>query len=371
MLLDLDVCDRRVVIFGDPTASASAARRFGRAGARVRVYAESEVACTRALLRALAPAWLVVTAGPQTPLTDRVRELAQQLKIVVSHYDAAGLARGRRGRVILVGGGPGTTGLLTLDACQALLDADVVFYDRLAPTEDLPRLAPGVELVDVGKLPYHHPTSQQQIQELIIDRARRGQTVVRLKGGDPYVFGRGGEEVRACRDAGVDVHVVPGVTSAVAVPAAAGIPVTHRGISRAFTVWSGHVPPTPDELSTLARLPSTLVILMGMASLTQTVTGLVGAGMSPDTPAAVVERGFSAAQRTIAGRLVELPRLVGAAGVASPAVVVIGEVVALAGDQPEAEQPEAEQPDGEQPVEGRRGAEPLRPGLSLLPDVGR
>ena len=155
----------------------------------------------------------------------------------------------RRGRVT-VAGGPGTTRLLTLEACEALLDADVVFYDRLAPTADLARLAPGAELIDVGKLPYHHPTSQDRIQELIIERARRGQTVVRLKGGDPFVFGRGGEEILACRAAGVDVRVVPGVSSAIAGPALAGVPLTHRQLTQGFTVVSGHVAPN-DPASTL------------------------------------------------------------------------------------------------------------------------
>lgn len=348
MLLDLDVQDRRVVIFGEQAAAASAARRFARARARVRLVsvdpaapdgarpgihrlAQPALHDTAALLELLAPAWLVVTAGPTDALSDRVAMLCHQLKIVHTHHTAG--PTDRRGRVVLVGGGPGASRLLTIEACEALLDADVVFYDRLAPTDDLDRLAPGAELVDVGKLPYHHPTSQHRIEELIIERARRGQVVVRLKGGDPFVFGRGGEEVRACRAAGVEVRVVPGVTSAVAVPAAAGIPVTHRGTSRAFTVVSGHLPLSVPELDSLARLGGTLVILMGMAGLTQTVTGLVAAGLSGDTPAAVVERGFSDSQRTTAGRLADLPVLVGRVGVTSPAVVVIGDVAAFAAEQ--------------------------------------
>ena len=366
MLLDLDIRDRRVVIFGERGAAASAARRFARAGARVRLVTADQAATdesltgvrrlcqpdvgdTPALLRLLAPAWLVVTAGPPSELITRVQLLCSQLKIVHTHQSPGSAEP--RGRVVLVGGGPGTTRLLTLEACEALLDADVVFYDRLAPTDDLARLAPGAELIDVGKLPYHHPTSQTRIQELIIERAQQGQTVVRLKGGDPFVFGRGGEEILACRAAGVDVRVVPGVTSAVAVPAAAGIPVTHRGASRAFTVVSGHLPPSTGELASLAGLGGTLVILMGMASLTQTVTGLVAAGLSPDTPAAVVERGFSDSQRTTPGRLADLPALVGRVGVTSPAVVVIGEVASFATDQV--------------------GADPLIPRFSLLPDPGR
>jgi uroporphyrin-III C-methyltransferase len=366
MLLDLDLHDRRVVIFGEDAAAISAARRFDRAGARVRLVTAEPAGSddssidahrvpqpapedTPALLRLLAPAWLVVTAGPPSPLVDQVRRLCHQLKIV--HTQLTTTTSARRGRVLLVGGGPGTTGLLTLEACEALLDADVVFYDRLAPTADLERLAPRAELVDVGKLPYHHRTSQARIQELIVERARRGEVVVRLKGGDPFVFGRGGEEVQACRAAGVEVHVVPGVTSAVAVPAAAGIPVTHRGVSKAFTVLSGHLPPDDAELESLARLGGTLVILMGMASLTRTVTGLVAAGLPADTPAAVIERGFSDSQRTTTGRLGDLPRLTGRAGVTSPAVVVIGEVAAFAGDQV--------------------GADPLASCFSQLADPGR
>jgi uroporphyrin-III C-methyltransferase len=353
MLLDLDIRDRRVVIFGEHDAAAAAARRFTRAGARVRLVsvdpaAPEDSVTGAALFRLVAPAWLVVTAGAHDELTDRVRQLCSRLKIIHSHHSGT---TGSRGRVVLVGGGPGTTRLLTLEACEALHDADVVCYDRLAPTADLDRLAPGAELIDVGKLPYHHPTGQAGIQELIIERARQGQTVVRLKGGDSFVFGRGGEEVRACRAAGVEVRVVPGVTSAVAVPAAAGIPVTHRGTSRAFTVLSGHQPPSAAELESLARLGGTVVILMGMASLTQTATGLVAAGMSPDTPAAVVERGFSDSQRTTTGRLADLPSLVGQVGVTSPAVVVVGEVAAFAAEQV--------------------GADPLISRFSLLPDPGR
>lgn len=350
MLLDLDVRDRRVVIFGEQAAAAAAARRFTRAGARVRLVSpRPSDAGTPELLRLLAPAWLVVTAGAVNELTDQVRELCGQLKIMHAHHTLP--AAEPQGRVLLVGGGPGATQLLTLEACGALLDADVVFYDRLAPTADLARLAPGAELIDVGKLPYHHPTSQHRIQELIIERALRGQTVVRLKGGDPFVFGRGGEEVQACRDAGVEVRVVPGVTSAVAVPAAAGIPVTHRGVSRAFTVLSGHLPPSTAELEALVRLGGTVVILMGMANLTQIVGGLVAAGMAADTCAAVVERGYSDSQRTTTGRLADLPGLVGRIGVTSPAVVVIGDVAAYAAEQ--------------------AGSGPLTPRFSLLPDTSR
>ena len=206
----------------------------------------------------------------------------------------------------------------------------MVFFDRLAPTEDLDELAPGAELVDVGKVPYHHPVPQTSICDQMVDRARRGQSVVRLKGGDPFVFGRGGEEMLACLAAGVPVRIVPGVSSALSVPAAYGIPVTHREVSKAFTVISGHTPPETHELEALVRLGGTIVILMGIANLAQTMAGLSRAGLPVGTPAAVIERGFSDAQRstmTTAGELVaEVRRL----DISSPAVVVIGDVVRLA-----------------------------------------
>lgn len=240
---------------------------------------------------------------------------------------------GARGSVTLVGGGPGDPGLLTVAGAAALREADVVFYDRLAPSADLAALAPRAELVDVGKRPFHHPVSQRSIERQLVERARGGQAVVRLKGGDPYVFGRGGEEVQACRAAGIEVRVVPGVSSAVSVPAAAGIPVTHRGISSAFTVVSGHVPPSAEQYAALAALDGTLVILMGTANLTQITAGLIRAGLAPSTPAAVVERGYAPDQRTVFAPLGGLAEEVRRLEVASPAVVVIGAVVRLAGGQ--------------------------------------
>nr|WP_232531142.1 uroporphyrinogen-III C-methyltransferase [Microlunatus antarcticus] len=234
------------------------------------------------------------------------------------------------GAVTLVGGGPGRAGLLTVEAVAALGAADVVFYDRLAPTDDLAALAPAAELVDVGKTPFHHPVEQRSIEQLLVDRARAGQSVVRLKGGDPFVFGRGGEEMLACLDAGVRVRVVPGVSSAVAVPAACGIPVTHRGLSHAFTVISGHQRPSEAELDGLARLGGTIVVLMGVVNLEQIATGLLRAGMDPDTPAAVVERGYSDSQRSTFSRLGSLADDARRLQVASPAVVVIGAVVSVA-----------------------------------------
>ncbi|UOE45366.1 uroporphyrinogen-III C-methyltransferase [Agromyces larvae] len=234
------------------------------------------------------------------------------------------------GRVTLVGGGPGDPDLLTVRAVRALADADVVLYDRLAPHATLAELAPRARLIDVGKRPGHHAVPQHEIEALLVEHAATGAHVVRLKGGDPYVFGRGGEEVLACRAAGIPVTVVPGVSSAIAVPAAAGIPLTHRGVSHLFTVVSGHAPLTDDELDRLAGLGGTIVVLMGVNTLPSVASGLLRFGLDRSTPVAIVERGTRPDQRTT---IAPLDRIVVAAGVAhaaSPAVIVIGEVVGLA-----------------------------------------
>jgi len=237
------------------------------------------------------------------------------------------------GRVTLVGGGPGDPDLLTLAAVRALGEADVVLYDRLAPYRVLPELAPQARHIDVGKRPGHHPVGQSGIEELIVEHARRGAHVVRLKGGDPYVFGRGSEEVLACHAAGIPVRVVPGVTSAVSVPAAAGIPLTHRGTSRLFTVVSGHAPLEEHELEHLAGLGGTIVVLMGVGTLPSLTAGLRRAGCDPDTPVAAVERGWTDRQRTTVSTLGGIMEECFRVGVSSPAVLVIGEVVRLAHDR--------------------------------------
>ena len=236
------------------------------------------------------------------------------------------------GSVTLVGGGPGDPDLLTVGAVRALAAADVVLYDRLAPHELLSELAPGAELIDVGKQPGHHPIPQEEIERILVGHALGGANVVRFKGGDPFVFGRGGEEVEACRRAGVPVRVIPGVTSAIAVPAAAGIPVTHRGISRLFTVVSGHAPLTASELEHLAGLGGTIVVLMGISNLPSLTAGLLRFGMEPGMPVAIVERGGSAAQRTTFADLSGVRAEAERAGIRSPAVIVVGEVVRLARD---------------------------------------
>jgi uroporphyrin-III C-methyltransferase len=278
------------------------------------------------LIKAIGPAALVLLVGAPPDIEEPVRRLCGHIRVTVIREAPA--APG--GSVTLVGGGPGPTALLTGAGYAALADADVVFYDRLAPSEDLVRLSPGAELVDVGKRPYHHPVSQHRIERRMIKRARQGLDVVRLKGGDPYVFGRGREEVLACSAAGIPVRVVPGVSSAISVPGAAGIPLTHRGISHCFSVVSGHAPLGSDELEALVRLGGTIVILMGIGNLAQISAGLLRAGLDGRTSAAVVERGFSTTQRatfTVLGRLADDVRRL---EVSSPAVIVIGDVVGLA-----------------------------------------
>ena len=236
----------------------------------------------------------------------------------------------RVGRVALVGGGPGAEDLITVRGRALLAAADVVVADRLGPRSLLDALSAEVEVVDVGKTPGNHPVSQDRINELLVHHARQGRDVVRLKGGDPFVLGRGGEEALYCAGHGIPVEVVPGVTSAVSVPAAAGIPVTHRGVTASFVVASGH-----DGADSVLRAAAdaapdaTLVLLMGVGRLAETAAGLVASGRSPATPVALVEQGWTPRQRTTVTTLARAADDAAAAGVRPPAVVVVGEVVRL------------------------------------------
>jgi uroporphyrin-III C-methyltransferase / precorrin-2 dehydrogenase / sirohydrochlorin ferrochelatase len=229
----------------------------------------------------------------------------------------------RPGRVALVGGGPGDPGLVTVRGRRLLAAAHVVVVDRLAPRGLLAGLGDDVEVIDVGKTSGHHPVPQEEISALLVRHALAGRDVVRLKGGDPYVFGRGGEELDACRAAGIEVEVVPGVTSAVSVPAAAGIPVTHRGLARGFSVLTGH-----DDVGHVpGGTDHTLVLLMGVTRLADTARTLVDAGRPATTPVAVVEDGFGPRQRTTVGTLADIADRARAVGVQAPAVTVVGDVV--------------------------------------------
>jgi len=238
-----------------------------------------------------------------------------------------------QGEVILIGGGPGDPDLLTVGGLRALQTADVVLYDHLAPQACLAETKPDAVLIDVSKTPGGRQTAQEEINSLLIEHARRGATVVRFKGGDPFVLGRGSEEWLACAEAGVPVRVIPGVSSAIAGPELAGIPLTHRGLSQDFTVVSGHVgpdhPASTVNWDALAQGSGTVVVLMGVAHLTEICEGLVARGLDPDTPAAVVAEAAMPGSRVITGTAATLPRLAADAGVQPPALTVIGAVVGL------------------------------------------
>jgi uroporphyrin-III C-methyltransferase/precorrin-2 dehydrogenase/sirohydrochlorin ferrochelatase len=313
-----------------------------------RVAAEAErnrIWCVRADDASASAAWtpavarhddvaVAVTAGGDP-------RRAQGLRAAVEAALAEGtlpLRRHRTGRagsghVALVGGGPGDPGLITVLGRRLLAQADVVVADKLAPRALLDELDPGVEVIDAGKSPHAHNLTQDQINELIVERALAGQRVVRLKGGDPFVFGRGGEEALACVKASVPFQVVPGITSAVAVPAYAGIPVTHRGITQDFAVVSAHLDPSHPgatvDWEALASGPGTLVLLMAVAHLDAVAAELVKRGRDAATPVAVICDGTMPGQRVLTSTLADVAADAERAGIQPPAVVVVGEVVRL------------------------------------------
>jgi uroporphyrin-III C-methyltransferase len=237
------------------------------------------------------------------------------------------------GKVTLVGGGPGDPGLVTVAGREAIATADVILTDRLVPGAALAWVRADAQIIDVSKSPGGRSTDQDEINRLLIEHAKEGRDVVRFKGGDSFVFGRGGEELMACADAGIDASVIPGVSSATAVPAIAGIPVTHRGLSQAVTVVSGHVPPGHPEStvdwSALARSGSTIVVLMGVRTLAAIADALLEGGLDPATPAAVVADGTLPSQRVVRADLAGIAQASSAAGVSAPAVTVVGDVAGL------------------------------------------
>ena len=242
---------------------------------------------------------------------------------------------GRVGRVYLVGAGPGDPGLLSARALELIAKADVILYDRLIPPAALDGARPDAELLFVGKQGGGESVPQEQTEHLMVERASAGQTVLRLKGGDPFVFGRGGEEALRLRDAGIPFEVVPGVTAGVAAAAYAGIPVTHRGLASAVALITGHEDPGKDRSSidwaALAAFPGTLVFYMGVRQLPHIATSLIDAGRPPSEPAAVVERGTLPEQRTVTGTLATIAERVQAEGVRPPSITVVGAVAELAG----------------------------------------
>ncbi|MGL5858097.1 MAG: uroporphyrinogen-III C-methyltransferase [Angustibacter sp.] len=310
------------------------------------VLAEAERAriwCARADDAASATAWfpavgrtgratVAVFAGRDPRRASTWRDAAvAALESLVRRKSETGRRGADGGRVVLIGGGPGDPGLLTRRGHDRLAEADVVVVDRLAPLAALDGLAPDVVVIDVAKVPGGRLTTQQRIEELLVEHAQAGRVVARLKGGDPFVLGRGMEEVAACRRAGVPVEVVPGVTSAVAVPGMVGLPVTHRGVAQGFSVVSGHLPPGhPDsslDWAALARSGTTLVCLMAVRTLPAIAAELLAHGMSAATPVAVVCDGGLPGQRVRTGVLGAVAELT--TRIDPPAVVVIGDVVGL------------------------------------------
>ncbi|EHB44259.1 uroporphyrin-III C-methyltransferase [Mycolicibacterium rhodesiae JS60] len=256
-----------------------------------------------------------------------IHEALQQGLIAADTSDAV------PGSVALVGGGPGDPELITVRGRRLLARADVVVADRLAPPELLAELAPHVEVVDAAKIPYGRAMAQEAINSVLIERAKAGRFVVRLKGGDPFVFARGYEEVLACAEAGIPVTVVPGVTSAISVPAMAGVPVTHRAVNHEFVVVSGHLAPDhPESLvnwDALAQLTGTLVLLMAVERIELFAEALIAGGRPAETPVLVVQHGTTAAERVVRTTLSDAPERIRSDGIRPPAIIVIGPVVGL------------------------------------------
>ncbi|MBN1171515.1 MAG: uroporphyrinogen-III C-methyltransferase [Micromonosporaceae bacterium] len=329
---DLDGCWLVHVAVDDPQA----ARGISEAARERRVF------CVRADDRKAATAWtpattrhgrvtVGVTAGGDPRRAARLRDAVRE-GLIAGTLDRGPAQLPQSAGVVLVGAGPGDPELITVRGRHLLARADVVVADHLAPALLLDELRPEVELIDAAKLPYGPARAQEEINRILIGRARAGRFVVRLKGGDPYVFGRGGEEAAACAAAGIPVTVVPGVTSAIAVPSAAGIPVTHRGVAHEFTVVTGHVPPgDPDSLvdwEALGRLRGTVCVLMGLRHLALIAAALLAAGRPDETPAAVIQEGTRGTQRQVLGTLSTIAAEAERAGLRPPAVIVVGDVVA-------------------------------------------
>jgi uroporphyrin-III C-methyltransferase/precorrin-2 dehydrogenase/sirohydrochlorin ferrochelatase len=275
----------------------------------------------------IAEASALVREGRADELADRLRA---RLVGDASHDDPAA-APTARGTVYLVGAGPGDPRLITVRGADVLRSADVVVFDRLVSPALLALASPRAERVYVGKEPGRSATPQTDIDALLVERALRGQAVVRLKGGDPFVFGRGGEEALACVRAGVPFEIVPGVSSAIAAPAYAGIPVTHRGVAQSFAVVTGSTAHGDEvDLERVATATDTLIVLMAAGKLTATCEALIAAGRGPTVPAAIIQWAATPEQRSVVGTLTDLPTLAAAAAIGPPATLVVGEVAALA-----------------------------------------
>ncbi|MFI5823605.1 uroporphyrinogen-III C-methyltransferase [Streptomyces rishiriensis] len=343
------VWSRRVYAEGDLEAAWYALIATSDPAANRQASAEAEarrVWCVRSDDADAATAWTPATGHSEgvtiAVLTTKARGRDPRHTAAVRDAVVEGLRDGtlvaphhrtRTPGVALVGGGPGDPDLITVRGRRLLAEADVVIADRLGPRDLLAELPPHVEVIDAAKIPYGRYMAQEAINNALIEHAKQGKSVVRLKGGDPYVFGRGMEELQALAEAGIACTVVPGISSSISVPGAAGIPVTHRGVAHEFTVVSGHVAPD-DERSlvdwpSLAKLTGTLVVLMGVDKIGKIAETLVAHGKSPDTPVALVQEGTTAAQRRVDATLATVAETVRTEEVRPPAVIVIGAVVTV------------------------------------------
>jgi uroporphyrin-III C-methyltransferase/precorrin-2 dehydrogenase/sirohydrochlorin ferrochelatase len=394
-LAGLDLAGRRVVVVGGGTVAQRRLPRLVASGARVEVVAPSVTPSVQAMADAgeltwhprryvdgdLSDAWYVLSCTSDGEVNSAVAAEAERVRVFCVRADAGSegsavtpasgeydglligvLAGGahqrsaavrdalldalREGRVsdqarspelpgvALVGGGPGDPELITVRGRRLLSRADVVVADRLGPRDLLDELAPSVLVIDAAKIPYGRAATQEAINDALISHAKAGKFVVRLKGGDPYVFGRGFEELIACAEAGVPVTVVPGITSAFAAPAAADVPVTHRGVAHEVVVVSGHVgPDDPTSLTdwdALARLSGTIVLMMGVDKVDQFAAVLMAGGRPASTPVTVVQEATTRSQRVLRSTLDSVAADVAAQGIRPPAVTVIGPVAGLA-----------------------------------------
>lgn len=321
--MELNVAGRSVLVLDGSEAAVPTVAGLLREGAKVTVGAPAVCAAIEDLAHRGHLDWCS-THPDETAHEVVLRAVPRETARPTSHEG---------GRVTLVGAGPGDPGLITVAGRAAIEAADVVVADRLAPWEAIGWARPDVEVVDVSKIPFGRSTSQEEINRLLVEHARAGRHVVRLKGGDSFVFGRGFEEVQACAAAGVATTVIPGVTSSVAGPELGGIPVTHRGLVQGFAVISGHVPPGhPDstlDYSALARSGTTLVVLMGVRTLPAIVDALIAGGLAGTTPCALVADASLASQRVVRSTLDHAVLDASTAGIGAPAVAVIGHVAAL------------------------------------------
>lgn len=349
--VDLPVAGRAVVVAGSSGRAMTTTGALVRASAVVTVISDAPTAYLsdlaerglvtvrqRSIVASDFDSATLIFACTGTPALDEWITEEARKRGVFCIGDAGGTkrqpkltnGRPRVGRVILVGGGPGSPGLLTIAGRDAIAEADVIVTDRLAPVGVLAEIAPLAEIVDASKIPGGRRLEQSQINSLLISHALQGKTVVRLKGGDGFVFGRGGEEVDECVRAGIAVDVIPGVSSSIAAPASAMIPATHRGLTQGFTVVSGHVPPEHPEstinYAALAQANTTIILMMAVANLDAITAALIDGGMGAETPAAVIADGSLPSQREVRARLDTIAGAARSAGIGAPATTVIGAV---------------------------------------------